>query len=107
MCIWWGWRGASLNLGKLDTRYCPVCERERDFVVSVTYSYSNVFFVPLFSWGTKYYYHCQVCQNGYEVKGDQLQLTEDPKPFMHRLGWVVVALAFVTILAFAWVVDHY
>jgi hypothetical protein len=91
MCVMWGWNGASVNLGKLDTKDCPTCKKKQNFVVSVTYRYSHVFWWPLFSWGTKYFYHCQVCQHGFELEGDKLKpyLTTNPKPWIHRYGWTV------------------
>jgi hypothetical protein len=125
MCIMWGWQGASVNFGKIDRQHCPTCEKEQDFILSMTYKYSNVFWIPLFSWGNDYVYHCQVCQRGFKMKKNGYQLypitdeknpepwitlTADPnsaKPWYHRFGWVIPVGIFVLILLISWVYEHW
>ena len=102
--IIWGSRGNVMTLGKVEKRYCPTCEKERDFFISVTYRYGHVFWIPLFSWSTKYFYHCSVCNKGLELEGSKLQpyLSSSPKSWMHKYGWFVVgAIVVILILIFS------
>jgi len=99
--IIFGEKGNEMTLGRVDRRYCPTCEKERDFYISLIYRYGHVFWIPLFSYSTKYFYHCSVCGYGTELKGRDLNpyLTSNPKPWMHRFGWVVVLGIIVILIA--------
>lgn len=99
--IIWGSKGNVLTLGKVEPRYCPTCEKEQDFFITMLYRYGHVFWIPLFSWSTKYFYHCSICDSGVELKGSELKpyLSTNPKPFMHRFGWAIVGgIAIIAIL---------
>ncbi|MCH8064024.1 MAG: zinc-ribbon domain-containing protein [Chloroflexi bacterium] len=89
--IIWGWKGATLTLGRVEQQYCSVCERERDFFYTFTYKYSHLFWIPMFSWSTEYFYHCEICERGWQVDGAELktQLEGNPKPLIHRFGWII------------------
>ena len=49
-------------------------------------------FLPLFSWDTKYVFHC-LENHGMQLKAVAVKpyLKKNPKPGLHRWGWVVVA----------------
>jgi len=98
--IIFGERGKEITLGRVDSRYCPICEKERDFFITMVYRYGHIFWIPLFSYSTKYFYHCSICGYGTELKGkDKPQLTSNPKPWIHRWGWVI-PLGIIVMLLF-------
>ena len=61
----WGSRGAVDVLGFVETRFCEICERDRDFYITRRYRYGRVFWIPLFSWDTELIFHCDICSRGY------------------------------------------
>jgi transcription elongation factor Elf1 len=100
--ILFGSRGYTIKLGRLEKRYCPTCTKEQDFSVSMTYNYDHFFFMPLFSSRPKYFTNCKVCGCTFELETSKLKrsVTDKPKPWIHRFGWVVVVcMVIVLILA--------
>ncbi len=92
--IIFGSKGNIVDLGSVQERYCPTCERDRPFHVLVTYRYGHIFWIPLFCWSTKYFFACSVCESGFELEKQEFKpyLLSNPIPWFHRFGWVVIGL---------------
>lgn len=99
--IFWQWGKQVLNLGHVDSCYCKTCEKERDFYLSVIFSYVKLFWIPMFSWGAKYYYHCSICDTGIEVRREDYLMTE-PIPPMYRWGWLIPVAGIAVFILYAW-----
>ena len=101
--IVWGWGKKVINLGFAKTEYCPTCEKNRDFHISLIYRYFAIFWITIASWGAKYYYHCNICDRGIEINKKEVShaLTKNPIPWFHRYGWLAIVgvIALVAILA--------
>ena len=97
--IVWGSKGNVITLGKVDTQYCPICEHQRDFFLTTAYNNAHIFWIPIFSWGTKFYYHCSICDYGFKADNRELKpyLYRNPKPALHRFGWLLV-IAIIAII---------
>ena len=85
-----------IQVGFLGKHYCPICEKETNYHVSVVYRYGHIFWFPLFKWGTKYYLTCDVCEHGVKLEKDVIKpyLVSNPIPWLHRRGWIIAALGF-------------
>lgn len=94
--IVWGRRGNVIELGKIGHRYCPVCERDRDFMLTLVYRYVHLFWIPMFSYDATYYCRCDICSRGDKLKSSKVQpyLKGDPRPWLHRFGWIIPAIGF-------------
>jgi hypothetical protein len=94
MVIIWGSKGNIIDLGLITKHYCPICEKETNYHVSVVYRYGHIFWMPLFKWSTKYYLTCEICERGVELKKKDIKpyLIKDPIPWMHRLGWIAALI---------------
>ena len=102
--IIWGSKGNSITIGRVETRYCPICEKEREFFVTMIYRYGHIFWIPLFSWSTKYFYHCSTCERGVEIKGSEVKpyMISNQKPWMHRYGWLVAIAIIIVLVLIPW-----
>ncbi|MDC8759554.1 hypothetical protein OIK44_18380 [Janthinobacterium sp. hw3] len=91
-----------MDLGQVDTRACPSCEKERPFNLLLQYKYRHVYY---FRWVSKRVYHvaCSVCNRGAQVdtKETQAKLEKDPIPFMTRRGWMFLAAPFAAVFLYA------
>jgi len=100
--IVWGSNGNQITLGNLGERDCEVCEKKRDFFLTLTYRYGHLFWIPMFSWDTNYMMHCGICNYGAELDNKEVEgnLRANPKPWLHRLGWLIPVGA--VIVLFIW-----
>lgn len=100
--IIWGSGGGSADLGHVETRQCPTCEKERPFKLFLQYRYAHLYYLR---WVTKKQYHlaCDVCLRGWELdaKDVEAKLEKSPIPFMTRYGWTFLVgfAALIFILA--------
>jgi uncharacterized protein YlaI len=101
--IIWGSRGKSLNLGKVKTEQCSICEKERDFNLVLNYRYFGFYWI--FNIVTKKVYMlvCNICNRGWELDKDKVEkeiLSNVPIPFMHKYGLFVFLgiIAIITLL---------
>ncbi len=93
--IVWGSKQEVAVLGANEHKHCPVCERERAFLVQLHYKVRHIWYI--FKWvsSKQYVKVCEVCQRGETLatKAVEEALGKPPIPFMSRWGWVfLVAL---------------
>ncbi len=97
--IIWGSGGDSANLGKVETRHCSTCEKDRPFNLVLNYRYAHLYYLK---WVTKKQYHlaCDICNRGWELdtKTVEAKLEKSPIPFMHRFGWLFLVVPIVLVL---------
>src|SRR5262245_45455898 len=86
--IIWGSGGAGADLGHVENRQCPTCEKERSFKLLLNYRYAHLYYLR---WVTQKKYHlaCDVCHRGWELPAKDIEptLKANPIPFMTRFGW--------------------
>jgi hypothetical protein len=86
--IIWGSGGKEADLGQVELRNCPTCERERPFKLLLQYRYAHLYYLR---WVTsrKYFLACDVCRHGSELDTARIEAKFDkhPIPFMTRFGW--------------------
>ena len=90
--IVWGYGGDVLNLGTLETRSCPTCEKDRPFNVFLQYRYWGLYWVFNVVTQKKYSLLCQVCQRGWELDKGKMPdaLMKAPIPFMRQFGLLLL-----------------
>jgi hypothetical protein len=90
--IVWGYGGDVLNLGTLETRSCPTCEKDRPFNVFLQYRYWGLYWVFNCVVQKKYTLLCQACQRGWELDKSKIQgaLKKVPIPFMRQFGLLLL-----------------
>ena len=98
--IIYGSKGNIITLARTEVKYCHECKCDRDFCISMVYRYGHVFWIPMFSWSTKFYYHCSVCKAGYEIKSGDIKpyITQNPKPIFHRFGWLIPVVGILILI---------
>ncbi|MCZ4305549.1 hypothetical protein O4G98_12465 [Zoogloeaceae bacterium G21618-S1] len=99
--IIWGSGGGGKDLGQIELRNCPTCEKTRPFHLYIQYKYAHLYYLR---WVTSRKYHlaCDVCHRGVELetKAVEAKLEKDPIPFMTRFGWTfLVGLVAIGVLA--------
>jgi hypothetical protein len=97
--IIWGSGGNGADLGFVETRSCPTCEKERAFKLLLRYRFAHLYYLR---WVTEKTYSlaCDVCHRGWILNEAEVEskLSKNPIPFMTRYGWaflVGVPVAFV------------
>jgi hypothetical protein len=101
MIIWGSGSGAE-DLGQVELRQCPTCEKERPFKLFLQYEYAHLYYLR---WVTekKYYLACDICRRGWELdtKEVEAKFEKNPIPFMTRYGWTFLVgfVALVIIVA--------
>ena len=90
--IIWGSKGNIIDLGSITKHYCPICEKQTNYHVSVVYRYGHIFWIPLFKWSTKYYLTCDICERGIELKKEDIDpyLIQNPIPWMPSGGLLII-----------------
>lgn len=93
--IVWGSKGAVEVLQADEHKHCPVCEKERTFMVQLHYKVNHIWY--LFKWVTakQYVKVCEVCQRGEKLATKEVEdkFGKPAIPFMYRWGWAfLVAL---------------
>ena len=95
--IIFGSGGDVVPLGQTETRYCPVCERERTFSLVLHYRFSHVYYLFGMVEKRQYFEVCDVCNRGEKLDRKEIerQLGRVPIPFMRRFGCLVAILLLV------------
>ncbi|MCH8088965.1 MAG: zinc-ribbon domain-containing protein [Chloroflexi bacterium] len=77
----WGTKVKALP-GVVYQSLCSVCNEQRNYGMTASYKYFDVFWIPLFSWNTRYFLHCNVCLTGVELSTSQIEdlISGNPKP---------------------------
>ena len=101
--IVWGSKGRLLNLGRLDERECANCGMMQPFQVSLAYKYFHVYGIFRLVTKKNYWLSCVVCEQGWELKADQIEsaIGKPPIPVWDRFSLVflvVLAVALVYVL---------
>lgn len=90
--IIWGSGGGGKDLGTVETRDCPTCEKIRPFNLLLQYRFCHVYYLR---WVSSRSYHvvCSVCNRGVQVdtKETEAALEKNPIHFMTRNGWMFLA----------------
>lgn len=88
----WGSRSESKDLGPIETRSCPTCEKERPFHLFVQYRLHHIWY--LFKWVTQkqYLQLCEVCRRGTEVDKSSklLAQAQGAIPAFQRYSWAII-----------------
>jgi hypothetical protein len=96
----WGSRGESKDLGPIETRACPTCEKDRPFHLYVNYRLHHIWY--LLKWVTQKQYMqlCEVCRRGTEVEkaSPLLAKAKGAIPAYHRYSWAILPALFVPIV---------
>ena len=97
--IVWGSKGEVAVLEAEEHKHCPVCEKERKFLVQLHYKVSHIWYI--FKWisAKQYVKVCEVCQRGEKLvtKAVEQRLGKPPIPFMSQWGWAFL-LALVVVI---------
>lgn len=96
----WGSRGESKDLGQIETKPCPTCEKDRPFHLYVNYRLHHIWY--LLKWVTQRQclQLCEVCRRGAEVdKSSPMQAKAKAAiPFYHRFSWAILPALMVPIV---------
>lgn len=105
--IVWGSKGEVEVLQAQEHKHCPVCEKERTFLVQLHYKVSHIWY--LFKWVSEKQYVkvCEICQRGEKLatKAVEDELGKPPIPFMSRWGWVFLVALIGVIAVFGSIAD--
>ena len=102
LMIIWGSGGGGADLGQVELRQCPTCDKQRPFKLLLQYRYAHLYWLR---WVTskKYFVACDVCYRGNEVQAADVEpnLTTNPIPFMTRFGWTFLVGGVGLVILFA------
>jgi len=89
--IVYGWGKKILNLGSVGTVSCPMCEKDRNLILTIIYSYFTLFWILMAGGNRKDYYFCEICGRGVEVDKKEVDsaLRHDPLPWLPPYGWTI------------------
>ncbi|MEX0920399.1 MAG: zinc ribbon domain-containing protein [Candidatus Pacearchaeota archaeon] len=65
----WGHRNVK-NFGSTLVQKCPICSHTSHYSLVRTRDWATLFFIPIFSYETKYYLECPVCKNAFELENE-------------------------------------
>lgn len=107
--IVWGTGRNIINLGRLESRRCDTCERERPFNLILQYRYFGLYWVFNMVTERKYMLLCDICSRGWElnIKEVQKSLKRVPIPFMHRYGCLLLAAVPIGLVLLAWIIEAF
>ncbi len=101
--IVWGSKGEVSVLDAHEHKHCPVCEKERTFLVQLHYKVNHIWY--LFKWVTskQYVKVCEVCQRGEKLATNAVEekFGKPAIPFMARWGWAFLVALIVGFVVFA------
>ena len=101
--IVWGSKGEVSVLEAHEHKHCPVCEKERTFLVQLHYKVNHIWY--LFKWVTskQYVKVCEVCQRGEKLATSAVEekFGKPAIPFMVRWGWAFLVALIVGFVVFA------
>ncbi len=92
----------TVVVGPAESRHCPRCDEERDFVPQLKYSFGQFDLLFGFVYGKRYQLACPECRHGWilDAKTVEAGLDRSPIPFHLRYGFLVlIALAAVLVAA--------
>ncbi len=70
MLILFGTRGFKSSYRENIHKTCQICNHQ-EFSITTVSKWFTLFFIPIFPIAAKkYYFICQKCHNGYEIKSD-------------------------------------
>jgi hypothetical protein len=88
----WGSRSESKDLGPVETKMCPTCEKERPFHLFVQYRLHHIWY--LFKWVTQKQslQLCEVCRRGTDVDtaSPLMAKAKGAIPAFHRYSWAII-----------------
>jgi hypothetical protein len=97
----WGSRGESKDLGPVETKTCPTCEKERPFHLYVNYRLHHIWY--LLKWVTQKQVMqlCEICRRGDAVEKSSplLAKAKGAIPIYHRFSWALLPALFVPLVA--------
>lgn len=101
--IVWGSKGEVEVLQAEEHKHCPVCEKERTFMVQLHYKVNHIWY--LFKWVTakQYVKVCEVCQRGEKLisRAVEEKLGKPAIPFMSRWSWAFLVALIIGFVIFA------
>jgi hypothetical protein len=94
------WQDRQIDCGRLDSRHCPICERERPFHLVVSYRAEGFYLALCWVTRKEYWYLCEVCHRGQPVDAAWAEATlgGSPIPFLHRYGAALFGVAVAALL---------
>ena len=97
--IIWGARSNTIDLGAIETKACPTCEKERTHRLILQYRYAHLYYIFGAVTKKQYICACEICGRGPALNSKEVESTlkKKPIPFIHRLGWTILIglIAFV------------
>ena len=97
--IIWGSGSEFLDLGQVEVRHCPICERERLFKLFLYYKYDHIYYMRHVS-EKKYYLLCDICRRGWLLNTNEVEskFERNPIPFMTRYGGLLLIGIFMVFI---------
>ncbi|PKP35679.1 MAG: zinc-ribbon domain-containing protein [Bacteroidetes bacterium HGW-Bacteroidetes-17] len=59
------------------TEHCYHCNNTSRWIITKTTDHFSLFFLPVFPYKTKYFYHCSICNHGKEISEEQFEQLKD------------------------------
>ncbi len=88
----WGSRTESKDMGPVETKPCPTCEKERAFHLIAQYRLHHIWY--LFKWVSQreYLQLCEVCRRGTAVEkaSPLMAKAKSAIPTYHRYSWAII-----------------
>lgn len=83
----------TVAVGPAETRHCPRCDAERDFVPQLKYSFGQFDLLFGFVYNKRYQLACSECNHGWilDTRTMEAGLDRIPIPFHLRYGFIVLA----------------
>ena len=100
--IQWGSSLRTVDLGAVDVRPCPICEKERPFHLILIYRIWGLWWIFNRITYKKYMLVCSICNRGWELDPKEVEesIGNSHIPFMHKYGlWILVAFFAISFIA--------
>ena len=98
----WGSRSESKDLGQIETKPCPTCEKDRPFHMYVQYRLHHIWYALKWVTQRQYLNLCEVCSRGHTVAAAHVppELAKIAVPAMHRFSWIAAPVLIAIIASF-------
>ena len=95
-------------VGPAETRHCPLCGEDRDFLPQLKYSFGEFDLLFGFVYNKRYQLACSECNHGWilDTKTMEAGLARSPIPFHLRYGFVVLLILTAALAAAAYAYRH-
>jgi len=98
-----GSQGKVIDLGEVEQKHCPVCERERSFHLYLRYVLNHFWFIFGYISGKQYVTTCEICGRGEPANAQEVEarFPKSPIPYMHQKGCLVGIIGFIVFVLIA------